>query len=249
MTASIVTPPAVTVMCMKWGPKYGAEYVNILYRMVCRHLSLPFRFVCFTDRAEGVVPEVECFPLPEIMVPVARQISPWKKVSVFKPQLEDLSGKVLFLDLDVVVTGSLDDLVGYSNKLAIPENWTQPGQGVGNSSVFTFEVGALTYIYDRYCETVETLFDQFPNSQTFVSRTAAEHGDLDFFPPEWVRSFKVDCMPGGLMNWIATPRLPKGARVVAFHGDPKPPEAAKGVYPGKWYKHVRPTPWIAQYWT
>ncbi|HAU58261.1 MAG TPA: glycosyltransferase, partial [Comamonadaceae bacterium] len=27
------------VICMKWGTKYGPEYVNRLYAMVRRHLS------------------------------------------------------------------------------------------------------------------------------------------------------------------------------------------------------------------
>ncbi len=238
----------LNVLCMKWGPKYSPEYVNILYRMVSRHLTLPFRFICFTDRPEGMLRQIETLPLPEIHVPQARQISPWRKVGIFRPGLGGLQGKALFLDLDVVVLGSLNDIATYSTKLAIPENWTQPGQGVGNSSVFTFEIDRLTYIFGRYNETVGNLFDQFPNSQTFVSRTAAERGDLEFFPKDWVRSFKVDCMPGGLMNWVARPKLPEGARVIAFHGDPKPPDAAKGVYPGKWYKHVRPTPWIAEHW-
>lgn len=237
------------VICIKWGPKYGPEYVNTLYSMVMRNLSLPFRFVCFTDDPAGVRDAIECLPLPEIHVPQERQISPWRKVGIFRPGLGNLEGKVLFLDLDVVVTGPLDELFGYSDKLAIPENWTQKGKGIGNSSVFTFQAGTLHYIYERYNETVDTLFGQYPNSQTFVSRTAAEHGDLEFFPKSWVRSFKVDCMPGGLMNWIARPRLPQGAKVIAFHGDPKPEDAARGVYPGKWYKHVRPTPWITQYWT
>ncbi len=247
-TPSAQTDGTLNVLCMKWGPKYGGDYVNTLYSMVDRHLTLPWRMVCFTDRDDGVRQDVHCQPMPEIYVPEARQISPWKKVSIFKPNLGGLSGKALFLDLDVVVTGNLDAFATYSDKLAIPENWTQPGQGVGNSSVFTFEIGALTYIYDRYCETVDTLFDHFPNSQTFVSRTAGEHGDLEYFPKEWVRSFKVDCMPGGVMNWIARPKLPDGAKVIAFHGDPKPPDAAQGLYPGKWYKHVRPTPWILDHW-
>ena len=30
------------IICMKWGTKYGAEYVNRLYNMVKRNLTLPF---------------------------------------------------------------------------------------------------------------------------------------------------------------------------------------------------------------
>ncbi len=42
-------PSPVDVICMKWGTLYGPHYVNRLYGMTIRHLSLPFRFVCFTD--------------------------------------------------------------------------------------------------------------------------------------------------------------------------------------------------------
>jgi len=243
-----IGPGMVNVICFKWGPKYGPETVNTLYSMVQRHLSVPHRFVCFTDDAAGVREEVEIRDLPDLYVPQERQISPWRKVGIFMPGLGGLEGRTLFLDLDVVVTGPLDDLLTYSDKLAIPENWTQPGQGVGNSSVFTFDIGKFAYIVERYKAEVDTLFDHFPNSQTFVSRTAAEHGDLEFFPPEWIRSFKVNCMPGGLLNWVKTPVLPDKARVIAFHGDPKPEDALKGVYPGKWYKTVRPTPWIKEHY-
>ena len=37
------------VLCMKWGSKYGPEYVNRLYAMVRRHLQGDFQFVCLTD--------------------------------------------------------------------------------------------------------------------------------------------------------------------------------------------------------
>ena len=30
------------VLCMKWGTKYGAEYVNRLYNMVKRHTTVDF---------------------------------------------------------------------------------------------------------------------------------------------------------------------------------------------------------------
>ena len=33
------------IICMKWGTKYGPEYVNRLRSMVRRHLKRPHRFV------------------------------------------------------------------------------------------------------------------------------------------------------------------------------------------------------------
>ena len=43
------------VLCMKWGTKYGPEYVNRLYSMVRRHLNGDFRFICLTDRSAVLV--------------------------------------------------------------------------------------------------------------------------------------------------------------------------------------------------
>jgi len=47
------------VVCISWGAKYGAPYINRLYGMVARNITPPFRFVAFTDTADGVRPEVE----------------------------------------------------------------------------------------------------------------------------------------------------------------------------------------------
>lgn len=41
------------VICIKWGDKFGSEYVNSLYKMVEKKLTIPHRFVCFTDNPEG----------------------------------------------------------------------------------------------------------------------------------------------------------------------------------------------------
>ncbi len=38
-----------TVLCMKWGRRYGSNYVNTLYSMVQRNLTVPHRFICLTD--------------------------------------------------------------------------------------------------------------------------------------------------------------------------------------------------------
>jgi hypothetical protein len=43
----------LNVVCMKWGDKYGPEYVNKLYSMVRRHLHKEYRFICLTDTTIG----------------------------------------------------------------------------------------------------------------------------------------------------------------------------------------------------
>lgn len=242
----------VNVICMKWGTRFGPHYVNRLRAMVARHLSRPHRFVCFTDDARGIDKQVECQPMPVIHVPVERQVSPWKKVAAFTPGLGALEGKTLFLDLDVLVVGSIDPLFDYSDKFAIIENWTQKGAGVGNSSVFCWTAGEHTHVLERFNAEVDTLFDRFPNSQTFVSRTIGRD-NLEFWPRTWVRSFKYHCLPGGPLNWLMRPRIPRDARIIAFHGSPKPEDAIAGTWPkakplSRIYKHVRPTPWVKELW-
>ncbi|MFN3494899.1 MAG: glycosyltransferase, partial [Hydrogenophaga sp.] len=57
---------AVNVLCIKWGKKYGPEYVNKLHNMVRRNLKRPFRFVCLTDDTHGIDPQSEVQPIPAI---------------------------------------------------------------------------------------------------------------------------------------------------------------------------------------
>lgn len=57
------------VICMKWGDKYGAEYVNRLYNMVSRHLTLDFQMICLTDDSSGIDPAVTCHPIPKMDLP------------------------------------------------------------------------------------------------------------------------------------------------------------------------------------
>jgi hypothetical protein len=51
----------------------------------------------------------------------------------------------------------------------------------------------------------------------------------------------------GPLQWFQPPRIPQGARVIAFHGKPNPPDAINGVS-GKWYRRVLPTAWVAEHW-
>ena len=42
-------PNKITVLCVKFGNKYGPEYVERLRNMVSRHMTRPYEFACLTD--------------------------------------------------------------------------------------------------------------------------------------------------------------------------------------------------------
>src|ERR1044071_4309563 len=57
-------PRVVNIICMKWGTKFGPEYVNRLHSMVSRHLAREHRFICFTDDSSGLDAGIQTLPLP-----------------------------------------------------------------------------------------------------------------------------------------------------------------------------------------
>jgi len=237
----------VNVICIKWGDKYPDLYVNKLYGMVRRNLKRPHRFVCFTHDPRGRIrPEVELMPIPPIQLPERQRDWPWRKVSLFAPALGDLSGPTLFLDLDTLITGPLDEFFEYPGEFCVAENWTQPGMGIGNTSVYRFVVGAHSDLYEHFVKDPPAAIAAHDNSQTFISRYLGPR--LSFWPKEWVRSFKINCLPPFLLRPFVTPKIPSGARVIAFPGNPKMPDAAQGRWPGGPHKFLRATPWIDEYW-
>ena len=247
----------VNIVCMKWGTKYGPEYVNVLYNMVNRNITLPFRFICMTDIKEGINKEVEIFPLPVFQNPVweyYRFCQAWRKLSLFDKELFDLKGKLLFLDLDVVIVDNIDCFFNYSDKLAIIENWSQPGRLIGQASAFCFEVGKYYHLLEKYNKQHEEVMKNNRTEQVYITQELGE-GNFDYFPDDWCKSFKMHCMPGGILNSFLTPtKIPKNSKIIVFHGSPNPPEAIAGVWgrPVPWYKKfyktVKPTKWLADYW-
>ncbi|MFU8899379.1 MAG: glycosyl transferase, partial [Roseinatronobacter sp.] len=88
----------VNILCVKWGTKYGPEYVNKLHSMVQRNMLRPYRFVCLTDDETGIDPAIETFALPPIGIPEFdaatgwTRLHGWLKVTVFAVPLYDLTG-------------------------------------------------------------------------------------------------------------------------------------------------------------
>lgn len=240
-----------TVICMKWGTRYPAEFVNRLHSMIQRNTARKTRLLCLTEDSSGIHPDVDIAPLPEINIPDRVAWTPWRKLSLWKADLAGLEGDVLFLDLDMVVTGNIDSFFDYEpGEYCVIHNWTQPKLQVGNTSLFRFPVNRYTKIYDEFHNDPEAVLNEFRIEQQYISARIPEQ---KFWPKEWCVSFKHDLVPRWPMNFFETPPLPASARAVAFTGKPDPDEAAIGVWPEskiwkKTYKFIRPTPWITEHW-
>ncbi|MFZ2620107.1 MAG: hypothetical protein WAX89_04465 [Alphaproteobacteria bacterium] len=244
------------IICMKWGTRYGPEYVNRLYSMVQRNLTPPYRFVCITDDPTGLMNGIECKPIAPLneKLPAHLKNKPWLKLLVWANPLYDLVGQALFIDVDVVITGNLDDFFTFepTQTFVAIENWTELGKNTANTSVFRFDIGAHPYILSNFEADIAGTYAAHKIEQRYISRTISQQ---TFWPKAWCRSFKEELLPPLPFRWWQAPKLPADARIVIFHGKPDPDEALRGEWPvkqGQWwkkiYKTLPPTVWVGEHW-
>ena len=202
----------LTVWSLNWGNKYNDFYVQRLQREVNKYLTLPHDFKCITSRTiEGV----------ECIEPPTDWPGWWGKLGLFKPGF--CENYNLWLDLDVVLVANIDQMVmRYSPEhLSCAKNWAASGHGGCQSSVMMWRGGKGCHV-----ESIYRAFDpermNWPpinqpgvlwGDQEFITeRRDGGHLNVTHFEPADVVSYKYHCRDG----------LPDGAKIVVFHGDPKP---------------------------
>lgn len=206
---------SITIACVKWGEMYGPEYVNILCNMVARNLpqKQKVKYVCFTDNPEGINKAIETRPLPENVM------GWWSKLYLFKQGIFEEGERVVYFDLDTVIVGPLDDIVKYNGDFAILRDFYRP-QGLG-SGVMMWKGGFGWEIWDDWLAAGKPKTEG--GDQAWIERLYNGSVDLlqELYPQAFV-SYKVH----------AHQMFPKDSKVVCFHGEPKPHNAAG------WVEHV-----------
>lgn len=230
----------INIVCLKWGTKYGPEYVNRLYAGIRRNTAAEFKFWCFTEDATGIRPEINILPLP-----YADQLdSWWNKLAMFSPDLPFVSGTQLFyFDLDTLITGNIDKLLSLkTTQMVVLKDFYY---GVAKSAT-KIGSGLMTWKHGKYCH----IWNKFITNPEKHVAAAGTYGDQwwieqrvndylfwqDIFPDQVV-SFKVHCRKG----------LPNNARIVCYHGRPSIPESMSDIITvDKWT--IAPQPWVAKHW-
>lgn len=224
-----------SVVCWKWRTpgyrsKFTSAHVNVLARMVRRHYDRAgVQFVCITDDPEGLDSNIEAVPIGEQWAGIpnptwARGPSCYRRLRAFAPEFENIAGRrFVSLDLDLVIVGDLVPLWERPEPFVIYD--PQMPTFRYNGSMWLLEAGARRCVWERFDpERSPALTHEAGlkgSDQAWIHYCLGEHEAV------WTMADGVWSFRPHVVNQCAM-RLPKGARVVMFHGKPDPWEVARG---------------------
>ena len=216
----------ITVCCvLRSGGIYDPSWVERLYRAVVQHMNTEHLFCCLTDFAPE---DAYSARNPDIIWQSLRHDWPgwWSKIEVYA-----LSGRVLYLDLDVAIVGSLDALLDTKTRAFDGRSFEPEGTFVAcrdfyrrtefNTSVLLIE--DRRDIYERFIGQAESVMKEFRGDQEWLSTIVPE-------AKVWLSgivSYRANCRARLHMagREPASVPPPDGTSVVCFHGQPKMPDA------------------------
>lgn len=210
--------------------------------MLKRHLHQTHRLVCITDQPKDLPTGVE----PATMAPVLPRMDHkgLRRMWLYSADAGTLGVRLLQLDLDVVVTDTLDPLVNRQEPFVIwksDSNWKD--KWAYNATVMLITPGSMDHVWTRWRDDPKGVFRAAEkdgwgpavNSDQAIACYLMKGQDI----PVWTQAdgiyaYRVFAGKHGERG----EKLPEGARLVSFHGprDPSLPELQKR------------SPWIAEHW-
>lgn len=133
----------------------------------------------------------------------------WAKMALFEPGR--FEGRCVYFDLDTVISGPLVDLLAYDGPFAGLRDVWQPGQM--GSGVMSWTAGEADHIWRAWVDAGRPQDDPH-GDQAFITQHMPTALRLQDLLPGQIVSFKAHCGQG----------VPEGARVICFHGRPRPHE-------------------------
>jgi hypothetical protein len=229
----------INIVCVKWGTKYGAEYVNRLCAAVGRHATVDYRFHCYTDDVTELNPKIITHDLPR-----AGLEGWWNKMYLFDQNNGITIGEQIFyIDLDTLITGNIDHMLQrWPDCIVMLRDFYH---GIAKTAG-TIASGLMTWQHGNYSH----LWANFIRDPQQAVASVRPHGDQHYIAsqinkwaiwqdlyPEEIVSFKVHCRSG----------LPESARIVCYHGQPNIPDSATKVN-SSYLWTIEPQPWVLEQW-
>ena len=193
---------------------FDHTWVDKLYRGWRRNLTVPFEFLLFTDRGRPVSNRIQQVRLDADEPDFGSMIEPFK-----------IGGPIIVCGLDTVIVGNVDHLAHYcvrAKKMALPRDPYQPDRSINAVALVP---SGLTHIYREW---------RGQNDMDWLRNFQWAAID-DLFPGQVVSAkyhLRIEKQPP---HRAPSDVLPESAKVVYFHGKPKPHELG----------HL---PWIKEHW-
>lgn len=215
------------VVTWKWSTpgyrsQFGPKQVNTLRAMVARHFDRPHRFLCVTDRAEGLHPSIEVIPPWNDFAGVqnpsgTRNPSCYRRLRLFHPDIASMFGpRFVSLDLDLVIVGNLRPVWERAEDFVICGD-TNP-RTFYNGSMVLMTAGARRQVWEAFDPKTSPRLahaaGHFGSDQGWISHCLGP-GEAKWSRADGVYSYRNHVQTAG-------DRLPADARVVVFHGHVDP---------------------------
>jgi hypothetical protein len=201
------------------GECFTAKQVQVLAKQIEQFAPLD-DFICITP---GKIPGVECIP----------GMYPWKgwwyKFNVFAPQIK---GDVLYMDIDTVITGSLEAITKV-NRLTLLRDFYRDGKtrvGLGGRVLAEGLQASLMMLPEA--DRMEVWYDWMKGPTAHMQRLGTK-GDQPLLEQHYMPRAQrwQDVVPGQIVSWkvnccggseFKKPAIPADARIIIFHGQPRP---------------------------
>ena len=223
----------LNVVCVYYGTKFPLDYVQVLYNMVQRHLTVPHKFICFSDHVK-----------PQKLLKgdiTFRKFKHhdyygwWNKLQLFSEEAH-LTGTCLYLDLDIVILDNIDEIATFGDDMTFGViNDFNPNTKEFNSSVMKFNNEVATKaIWSKFLEDKADLM-ALQGDQNVMSKLIKGNDNLKVMPDEWTFSYKWYSRTDprfGKTRWTFEKK--QNAKIAVFHGHPTPHESNEKWVQKEW---------------
>ena len=219
------------IACVWVPPKYNMSYVETLYNSVKRNTTQSFNFYCLTTHPQEINnPNIIPIALEKDTLFESDRKRWWYKSNLFNEH--NWEGQILYLDLDIVIIGSLDKFFEWKvDKFRICQDFNRhsmPNYKISNSSVMAFNANSYTNFYNEFQEEKVENIRRHNGDQDWLTRILGE--SKSWWPKEWAMSYKWEVLNGGLKRMgtkeykLDTTEVHKDTSILVFHGNPNPGE-------------------------
>lgn len=218
---------SLDVLCVNVGESFGDIYVERLFNMLGRNVSRPFKLTCYTDRVRKLDSQIEQV-----------DISGWglqgtlPKLRLFDRESNPRE-RFLYLDVTLVIKRPLDPIIERCESAGKPmlllQDWFYD---CVNSCVMWIEpCDATQTVWDTYASGVKYEYKRrikrpMTGDQDFLDAVIADKGlqeHVGWLPNDEISSYRF------LRNTfredpVKAAKLVETARIIKYHGQPKPHE-------------------------